>query len=66
VEKFLLTKPIPYPVIMGDEAGIPAAYGIAVFPTFVMIGADGKVVATQFGMNDSGLTGMVAKTGLTK
>jgi hypothetical protein len=31
-----------------------------------MIGADGKVVATQFGMNDSGLTGMVAKTGLTK
>jgi thiol-disulfide isomerase/thioredoxin/outer membrane lipoprotein-sorting protein len=66
VEKFLLTKPIPYPVIMGDEAGIPAAYGIAVFPTFVMIGADGKVVATQFGMNDSGLTGMVAKTGLTR
>jgi thiol-disulfide isomerase/thioredoxin/outer membrane lipoprotein-sorting protein len=66
VEKFLLTKPSPYPVIMGDEAGIPAAYGIAVFPTFVMIGADGKVVATQFGMNDSGLTGMVAKTGLTK
>jgi thiol-disulfide isomerase/thioredoxin/outer membrane lipoprotein-sorting protein len=66
VEKFLLTKPIPYPVIMGDEAGIPAAYGVAVFPTFVMIGTDGKVVATQFGMNDSGLNGLVAKVGLTK
>ncbi len=66
VEKFLLTKPIPYPVIMGDEAGIPAAYGVAVFPTFVMIGPDGKVSATQFGLNESALTGIVAKAGLTK
>jgi thiol-disulfide isomerase/thioredoxin/outer membrane lipoprotein-sorting protein len=66
VEKFLTTKPIPYPVIMGDEAGIPAAYGVAVFPTFVMIGPDGKVAATQFGLNESALTGIVAKAGLTK
>jgi|SRR5688572_20413200 len=66
VEKFLQTKTMSYPVIMGDEAGIPAAYGISVFPTFVMIGPDGKVAATQFGQNDAGLTGMVAKTGLSK
>ena len=65
VEKFLQTKPIPYPVIMGDEAGIPAAYGITVYPTFVMIGPDGKVAATQFGLSDA-LTGIVSKAGLTK
>jgi thiol-disulfide isomerase/thioredoxin/outer membrane lipoprotein-sorting protein len=66
VEKFLQTKPIAYPVIMGDEAGIPSAYGIQVFPTFVMIGPDGKVSATQFGLNESALPGIVAKAGLTK
>jgi len=65
VEKFIQTKPIPYPVIMGDEAGIPAAYGITVYPTFVMIGPDGKVAATQFGLSDA-LTGIVSKAGLTK
>ena len=65
VEKFLQTKPIPYPVIMGDEAGIPAAYGITVYPTFVMIGPDGKVAATQFGLSDA-LTGIVSRAGLTK
>jgi len=66
VEKFLTTKPIPYPIIMGDEAGIPSAYGITVFPTFVMIGPDGKVATTQFGLNESTLPGIVAKAGLTK
>jgi thiol-disulfide isomerase/thioredoxin/outer membrane lipoprotein-sorting protein len=66
VEKFLTTKPIPYPVIMGDEAGIPSAYGITVFPTFVMIGPDGKVAATQFGLNEAALAGLVTKAGLTK
>jgi thiol-disulfide isomerase/thioredoxin/outer membrane lipoprotein-sorting protein len=66
VEKFLTTKPVPYPVIMGDEAGIPAAYGITVYPTFVMIGADGKVVATQFGFSEPALAGLTAKAGLTK
>jgi len=65
VEKFLQNKPIPYPVIMGDEAGIPAAYGITVYPTFVMIGPDGKVAATQFGLSDA-LTGIVSRAGLTK
>ena len=65
VEKFLQTKPIPYPVIMGDEAGIPAAYGVTVYPTFVMIGPDGKVAATQFGLSDA-LTGIVSRAGLTK
>jgi thiol-disulfide isomerase/thioredoxin len=61
VEKFLKTKSVPYPVIMGDEAGIPTAYGVSVYPTFVMIGQDGKVAATQFGFSESALAGIVGR-----
>jgi thiol-disulfide isomerase/thioredoxin/outer membrane lipoprotein-sorting protein len=66
VEKFLKTKSVPYPVIMGDEAGIPSAYGVSAFPTFVMIGPDGKVAATQIGFNESTLPGIVGGAGLKK
>ncbi len=65
VEKFLKTRTIPYPVIMGDEAGIPAAYGVSVFPTFVMIAPDGRIVSHQFGLNESALGTIVSKAGLT-
>ena len=66
VEKFLQTKSVSYPVIMGDEAGIPAAYGVSAFPTFVMIGPDGRVAAHQIGFNEPTLSGIVSKAGLTK
>ena len=66
VEKFLKTKAVPYPVIMGDEAGIPAAYGVNVFPTFVMIGPDGKIVAHQLGLSEAALAGIVSKAGLSR
>jgi thiol-disulfide isomerase/thioredoxin len=66
VEKFLKTRTIPYPVIMGDEAGIPVAYGVSAFPTFVMIGSDGKIASHQIGLNESALTGIATKAGLTK
>jgi thiol-disulfide isomerase/thioredoxin len=65
VEKFLKTRNIPYPIIMGDEAGIPAAYGVSVFPTFVMIAPDGRIVSHQFGLNESALGTIVSKAGLT-
>jgi thiol-disulfide isomerase/thioredoxin/outer membrane lipoprotein-sorting protein len=65
VEKFLKTKPIAYPVIMGSEAGIPQAYGVTGFPTFVLISPEGKVVAHQLGFNEAALTAMPAKAGLT-
>jgi thiol-disulfide isomerase/thioredoxin/outer membrane lipoprotein-sorting protein len=65
VEKFLKTRNIPYPVIMGDEAGIPSAYGVTVFPTFVMIAPDGRIVSHQFGLNESALGTIVSKAGLT-
>ena len=66
VEKFLKTKGIPYPIIMGDEAGIPAAYGVNVFPTFVMIGTDGKIASHQLGLNEAALAGIVSNAGLGK
>jgi thiol-disulfide isomerase/thioredoxin/outer membrane lipoprotein-sorting protein len=66
VEKFLQTKSIPYPIIMGDEAGMPAAYGVSGLPTFVMIGPDGKIAAHQLGLNEPALTGIVAKAGISK
>jgi thiol-disulfide isomerase/thioredoxin len=66
VEKFLKTKSMPYPVIMGDESGIPAAYSATVFPTFVLIGPDGKIAAHQFGFNEATLSGIPAMAGLVK
>jgi thiol-disulfide isomerase/thioredoxin/outer membrane lipoprotein-sorting protein len=66
VEKFLKTRTIPYPVIMGDEAGIPGAYGVSAFPTFVMIGPDGKIASHQIGLNETALTGIASRAGLTK
>jgi thiol-disulfide isomerase/thioredoxin len=64
VENFLKTKGMPYPVIMGDESGIPAAYGATVLPTFVLIGPDGKIAAHQFGFNQAALSGIAGKAGL--
>jgi thiol-disulfide isomerase/thioredoxin len=65
VDKFLKTKPLGYPVLMGSESGIPAAYGVTVFPTFVLIGPDGKIAAHQFGFNEAALGGIVSRTGLS-
>jgi thiol-disulfide isomerase/thioredoxin/outer membrane lipoprotein-sorting protein len=66
VEKFLKTKPMPYPVIMGDESGIPAAYNATVFPTFVLIGPDGKIAAHQFGFNEPALRDIPSRAGLVR
>jgi len=66
VDKFLKTKPVAYPVLMGSESGIPAAYGVTVFPTFVLIGPDGKIAAHQFGFNEAALGGIVNSAGLRK
>ena len=64
VEKFLKSKQVSYPVIMGNESGMPEAYSVTVYPTFVFIGADGKIAAHQFGFNEAALSGIAAKAGL--
>jgi thiol-disulfide isomerase/thioredoxin len=66
VEKFMTTAPFGYPVIMGDEAGMTTAYSVNLFPTFVVIGPDGKVVSHQFGFSESALNGIPAMAGLNK
>ncbi len=66
VEKFMATSPFGYPVIMGDEAGMTSAYSVNLFPTFVLVGADGKVASHQFGLNESALNGIPAMAGLDK
>jgi thiol-disulfide isomerase/thioredoxin len=65
VDKFLKANPVAYPVLMGTESGIPPAYGVSAFPTFVLIGPDGKVAAHQIGFSESSLSGIVSKAGLT-
>jgi hypothetical protein len=66
VEKFLKTKPLPYPVVLGTESGIPAAYGVTLFPTFVLIGPDGKIASHQFGFNESALANILKSAGLAQ
>lgn len=66
VEKFMTTAPFGYPVIMGDEAGMTSAYSVNLFPTFVLIGPDGKVASHQFGFNESALNSIPAMVGLSK
>jgi thiol-disulfide isomerase/thioredoxin/outer membrane lipoprotein-sorting protein len=66
VEKFLKTKPLPYPVVLGTESGIPAAYGVTVFPTFVLIGPDGKIASHQFGFSESALANILKNAGLAQ
>jgi thiol-disulfide isomerase/thioredoxin len=65
VDKFLKTNPVAYPVLMGTESGIPPAYGVSAYPTFVLIGPDGKVAAHQIGFSETALSGIVSKAGLT-
>jgi thiol-disulfide isomerase/thioredoxin len=52
--------------IMGDEAGMTSAYSVNLFPTFVLINADGKVASHQFGFNESALKGIPAMAGLDR
>jgi thiol-disulfide isomerase/thioredoxin len=66
VEKFMATSPFGYPVIMGDEAGMTTAYSVNLFPTFVLINADGKVASHQFGFNEAALDSIPSLAGLKK
>jgi len=65
VEKFLNANHVEYPVMMGTDSGIPPAYSVSAFPTFVLIGPDGKIAAHQIGFSETELSGIVFKAGLT-
>jgi thiol-disulfide isomerase/thioredoxin len=65
LDDFLKKTPLPFPVVLGGDSAITAAYHVEAFPTLVMIGRDGKVVAHQIGFGgDAEVLGMAAKAGL--
>jgi thiol-disulfide isomerase/thioredoxin len=67
VDEFLKKTPVPYPVALSTESKIAEAYHVEAFPTLVMIGRDGKVVAHEIGYGgDAMLADMAKKAGLTE
>ena len=42
VQKFLSEQPHEYPIVLTTENEMPRAYQIGVFPTYVVIDADGN------------------------
>ncbi|HUI57535.1 MAG TPA: redoxin family protein [Bryobacteraceae bacterium] len=67
VEEFLKKSPLPYPVVLSADSGIVASYQVSAFPTFIMIGRDGKIVAHEIGYGgEEQLRGMAKKAGLTE
>jgi thiol-disulfide isomerase/thioredoxin len=66
VEAFLKTTPIPYPVALGLDSDILASFHVTAYPTFVLIGRDGKVEAHLIGFGgEAALRGMLEKAGLS-
>ncbi|HXS96180.1 MAG TPA: redoxin family protein [Candidatus Limnocylindrales bacterium] len=62
VEGFLKKSPLGYPAVLSGDSGILEAYSVSSFPTFVVIGKDGKVAAYQVGYRDlATLRSLVAK-----
>jgi len=67
VEEFLKKTPLPYPVALGGESSIMESYHVGAFPTFVMIGRDGRIVAHEIGYGgEAVLRDMAKKAGLTE
>jgi thiol-disulfide isomerase/thioredoxin len=49
VEEFVKKTQFAYPVVLSGESGILDAYKVTAYPTFVLIGPDGKVIAHEIG-----------------
>ncbi len=65
VEAFLKKTPFAYPAVLSGDSGIMSAYQVTVFPTFVLIGSDGKIVDNEMGYGgEATLTDMLSKAGL--
>jgi thiol-disulfide isomerase/thioredoxin len=66
VDEFLKKFPSSYPTVMGGDFEILGDYQVSSYPTFVLIGRDGKVAAHQIGYGgEAPLRGMLEKAGLT-
>ena len=49
VEEFLNKTPLEYPAVLSGESGILESYGVTAYPTFILIGRDGKIIANEVG-----------------
>lgn len=65
VEEFLKKTAFRYPAVLSGESGILEAYQVTSYPTFVLIGRDGKIVASEIGFRgENRLRAMIDKAGL--
>jgi thiol-disulfide isomerase/thioredoxin/outer membrane lipoprotein-sorting protein len=65
VEEFLKKTPLEYPVVFSGDSGVLESYGVTAFPTFILIGRDGKVIANEVGFGgEDQLRQMIDKAGL--
>lgn len=64
VEEFVKKTPFAYPVVESGESGVLDAYKVTAYPTFVLIGPDGKVIAHEIGFGgEQMLRRMIGKAG---
>src|SRR5262249_24589852 len=62
VENFLKTTPASYPVALSTESDILSAFKVTAYPTYVLIDANGKIVAYQTGFSgEPGLRNILAR-----
>jgi thiol-disulfide isomerase/thioredoxin/outer membrane lipoprotein-sorting protein len=65
VEQFLKKTPFQYPAVLSGESGILESYGVTAYPTFILIGRDGKIIANGVGFaGEDQLRQMIDKAGL--
>jgi thiol-disulfide isomerase/thioredoxin/outer membrane lipoprotein-sorting protein len=65
VERFLKKNPFGYPAVLSGESGILESYGVTAYPTFILIGRDGKIIANDVGFSgEDQLRQMIDKVGL--
>jgi thiol-disulfide isomerase/thioredoxin/outer membrane lipoprotein-sorting protein len=65
VEEFLKKTPLQYPAVLSGESGILESYGVTAYPTFILIGRDGNVIANEVGFGgEDQLRQMIDKAGL--
>jgi thiol-disulfide isomerase/thioredoxin len=65
VEAFLKKTPLEYPAVLSGGSGILESYRVTAYPTFILIGPDGKIIANEVGFSgEDQLRQMIDKAGL--
>jgi thiol-disulfide isomerase/thioredoxin len=65
VEEFLKKTPFGYPAVLSGESGILESYQVSAYPSFILIGRDGKIIANEVGFGgEDQLRQMIDKAGL--